>query len=114
MIPGRRRPARFVGPCVRRVPPAGLRCGRHVAVPNFARSRLPAARRGLFQFVGLLLVFELDEVGYVEERIALQAKVDKCRLHAGQNPCHAAFVNGTREGIFVFAFVVDFRELIVF
>ncbi len=39
----------------------------------------------LLQLVGFFLVFELDEVGYVEERVALQAQVDKCRLHAGQN-----------------------------
>ena len=70
--------------------------------------------RGLLQLVGFFLVFELDEVGDVEERIALQAQVDKCRLHAGENPRHASVVDGTREGVFVFAFVVDFRELIVF
>ena len=70
--------------------------------------------RSLLQLVGLFLVFELDEVGYVEERVALQAEVDKCRLHAGQNARYAAVVNGTREGVFVFAFVIDFRELIVF
>ncbi len=29
-------------------------------------------------------------------------------------PCDASVVNGTREGVLVFAFVVDFRELIVF
>ena len=70
--------------------------------------------RSLLQLVGLFLVFELDKVGYVEERIALQAEVDKRRLHAGQNACYAAVVNGTREGVLVFAFVIDFRELIVF
>jgi len=70
--------------------------------------------RSLLQLVGFFLVFELDEVGYVEKRIALQAQVDKCRLHPGENPCHAPVVYGTREGVLIFAFVVDFRELIVF
>ena len=75
--------------------------------------RLPCSR-SLLQFVCLFLVFELDEVGYVKERVALQAEVDKCRLHAGQNTCYAAVINGSREGVLVFAFVIDFRELIVF
>jgi hypothetical protein len=91
------------------VPFAGLR------MPGLTSSRLGRpAHRSFFQLVRLFLIFELDKVGYVEESIALQAEVDECRLHAWQNPCHTAFVNGTREGVFVFAFVVDFRELIVF
>ncbi len=54
------------------------------------------------------------KIGDVEKCIALEAEVDKCRLHARQNARNTAFVNGTREGIFVFALVVYFRELIVF
>ena len=83
-------------------------------VLDFARSLPRSARRGFLQLVGIFLIFELDEVGYVKKRVALQAEVDKCRLHARQNACDASVVNGTREGVFVFAFVVDFRELIVF
>ena len=60
----------------------------------------------------VFLLFE--KVGDVEKCVALQPQVDECRLHTGQNTSDTAFVNGTREGIFVFALVVDFRELIVF
>ena len=60
----------------------------------------------------VFLLFE--KVGDVEKCVALETQVDECRLHAWQNARNTAFVNGTREGIFVFALVVDFRELIVF
>ena len=79
---------------------------------NLARSL--AGRRGSLKLVGLFLILEFNEVGDVQKRIALQAKVDKCRLHARQNSCHASVVNGACESVLVFAFVIDFRELIVF
>jgi hypothetical protein len=79
-----------------------------------ARSLTGSTRRGLLQLVGFFLIFKLNKVGYVEKRVSLQSQIDKCRLHAGQNACHSSVVNGTREGVLVFAFVVDFRELIVF
>ncbi len=53
-----------------------------VRVLHFAWGLPGAGRRGLLQLVGVFLVFELDEVSYVKKRIALQAEVDKCRLHA--------------------------------
>ena len=81
---------------------------------DFARRLSGSARRSLLQLVGLFLIFELDEVGYVKERVALKPQIDKRRLHARQYACNASVVDGTREGVFVFAFVVDFRELIVF
>jgi hypothetical protein len=83
-------------------------------MPDLARGLPGSTRRGLLQLVGLFLIFKLDEVGYVEKRVPLQPQIDKRRLHTGQNACHSSVVNGTREGVFVFAFVVDFRELIVF
>ena len=49
---------------------------------DFARSLSGSARRGLLQLVGLFLIFELDEVGYVKERVALKPQIDKRRLHA--------------------------------
>jgi hypothetical protein len=73
-----------------------------------------ARRRGLLQLVRLILVFELDKVRYIQKRIALQAEVDKCRLHAGQNARYSSVVYGPCEGVLVFAFVINFRELIVF
>src|ERR1035437_1649080 len=77
--------------------------------------RLVAARgRCFFQLVGFFLVFEFQKVGYVEERVALQTHIHEGRLHAGQDAGDATVVNRPGQGVLVFAFVVDFRELIVF
>ncbi len=65
-------------------------------------------------FVQILRVFQLHKVGDIEERVALQANVDKGRLHSGEDASNAAFIDGTCQGVFVFAFEVDFREQIVF
>ena len=43
----------------------------------------------------LIVLFQLHKVGNVEEGIALQADVDKCRLHAGQHAGNAPFIDGT-------------------
>ena len=83
-------------------------------MPNLARRLVAAAGRGFFQLIGLFRVFELQEVGYIKEGIALQANVHKCRLHAGQNAGDAPVVNRPGQGVLVFAFVVNLRELIVF
>ncbi len=83
------------------------------ALANFADLLIRAAGR-LLELVCLFLVFELQKVGYIEERVAFQANVDKCRLHAWKDAGDTAVIDGTGEGIFVFAFVIDFRELIVF
>jgi len=99
------------------VPLAALALPSAVPLVGLAVVDLDGGRgvgRGFFELVRLFLVFELDEVGDVEEGIAFQAEVDKSRLHARQNARHAPVVNGTREGVLVFAFVIDFRELIVF
>ncbi len=65
-------------------------------------------------FVQIFRVFQLHKVGDIEERVALQANVDKGRLHSGEDASYAAFIDGTCQGVFVFAFEVDFREQIVF
>ncbi len=85
-----------------------------VGVADFAGSLVGAACGSLFQFVGLFRVLELHEVGYVEEGVALETEVYKSGLHAGQDAGDAPVVNGPCKGVLVFAFVVDFRELIVF
>ena len=55
------------------------------AVWRTSRGRLVGtAGRGLFDLVGLFRVFQFHEVGDVEKGVALQADVDKCRLHAGR------------------------------
>src|ERR1700757_5037603 len=54
------------------------------AVANFAHLLIRAAG-SLFQLVGLFLVFELQEVRYIEESVALKSDVDKRRLHAWQH-----------------------------
>ena len=65
-------------------------------------------------FVQFVLILQLHEVGDVEEGIAFQANIHECRLHAGQHPGYAAFVDGTCQGVFVFTFQVDFCQLVVF
>jgi len=60
----------------------------------------------------IFLLFE--KIGDIKKRVALQPEIDKRRLHSWQNARYTAFVNGTREGIFVFALVVDLCELIIF
>ncbi len=62
----------------------------------------------------LVRLLQLHKIGDVQEGVALQANVDKSRLHAGQHARHAAFVDGPGEGVFIFALEVDFREQIVF
>jgi hypothetical protein len=84
------------------------------AVADFARCLVGCADCCLFQFIGLFLVFQFQKVRDVEECVALQANVDKCRLHAGQNAGYTPVINRACQRIFVFAFVIDFRELIVF
>jgi hypothetical protein len=64
--------------------------------------------------VEVLGVFQLHKVGDVEERVALQANVDKRRLHSREYAGYASFVDGTCQGVFIFALEVDFREQIVF
>jgi hypothetical protein len=61
--------------------------------------------------VVLFVVFE--EIGDVQKCIAIQADVDKRRLHARQDSRHAAFMNTAGQRIFVLALVVDFDYLIV-
>ena len=81
---------------------------------DFARGLIASRDGSLFNFVGFFLVFELQEVGYIKEGVAFQAHVDKRGLHAWEHPRDAAVVNGPRQGVLVFAFVVDIGELIVF
>jgi len=75
---------------------------------------LPAIARGVFMrtrddLLELFLVFLLfEKVGHIEKGIALQADIDKRRLHARQHARDAPFVNGSRERVFVLAFKIDF------
>jgi hypothetical protein len=50
----------------------------------------------------------------VEEGIPLEADVDEAGLHARQNARHAAVIDGPREGVFILALVIDFRESVIF
>jgi hypothetical protein len=84
------------------------------ALANFARSLVAAGDGRLFDFVALFLVFKLQEVSDIQERVPLQPEVDKGGLHAGKHAGHTPVVDGTREGVLVFAFVINFSELVVF
>jgi len=60
--------------------------------------------------VVFFVVFE--EIGDVQEGVAIQADVDKSRLHARQHPRHPALVDASRQGIFVLPLVVNLDYLI--
>ena len=62
--------------------------------------------------IEILVLFE--KIGHVEERVPFQTQVDKSRLHAGQDPRHAAFVNAARERIFIGSLEKHFHQLVVF
>ncbi len=68
--------------------------------------------RGSVELFGVRGFFE--EVGDVEEGVALEADVHEARLHAGEDAGYAAVVDGTGEGVFVLALVIDFGECFVF
>ena len=74
--------------------------------------RLRAALRQGDVFFAVFTFF--GKIGDVEEGIAFEANVDEGRLHAGKDAGDAAFVDGASEGVFVLAFVIDFRQTIVF
>ncbi len=62
--------------------------------------------------VVLFVVFE--EIGNIKERVALQSDVHERGLHARKHARHPAFMDAPGEGIFFFALVEDFHQLIVF
>jgi hypothetical protein len=59
-----------------------------------------------------LVIFE--EIGNVQEGIAFQANVHERRLHAGKHPRNPAFMNTTRQRVFLLALKINFDKLIVF
>jgi hypothetical protein len=62
----------------------------------------------------LIFLDAFHEVGHVQERVALESDLDERRLHARKHACDFTFVNGSREGVFVLAFEIDFYDLIIF
>jgi hypothetical protein len=61
----------------------------------------------LFKFF-VLFFGVLEKIRDIEEGIAFEANIDKCRLHSGQNPGYASFINGAGESVFILAFIIDF------
>src|SRR5438105_3133118 len=68
-----------------------------------------------WDYVGnvLIVLLQLHEVGNVQEGIALQADVNKSRLHSGEDASYASLIDRSCEGVFIFALEVNFREQIV-
>jgi hypothetical protein len=62
----------------------------------------------------VVLVVVFEEIGDVQEGIALQAYVDKCRLHARQHPRDSTFMDTARQRVFILPLVENFNYLIVF
>jgi hypothetical protein len=61
----------------------------------------------------VVLFVVLEEIRHVKKRVAIQADIDKSRLHARQDARHPAFVDAPGQGILVFALIIDFGYLIV-
>jgi hypothetical protein len=81
--------------------------------PTPAFSALLVSRKvGALKLFAIFLLFQ--EIGDVKEGVAFKANIDEGRLHSGKHPGYAALVDGPCQGVFVFAFVVDFGELVVF
>jgi len=91
-----------------------LRAIESGGVAHFLDRLIAARDRGPFDLFAVFLVFKFQEVCDIEERVALQPEVNECGLHAGKHARYAAVVNGASEGVLVFAFVIDFSELVVF
>ncbi len=65
-----------------------------------------------YDFVVFVVVFE--EIGDIQKGIAIQADIDKCRLHARQNARDSAFMDTSGERIFILPLMENFNYLIVF
>jgi hypothetical protein len=75
----------------------------------------PILRRAIGgDLVQILGVFQLHEIRDIKESVPLQANIDKGRLHTRKDAGYASFIDGTCQGVFIFALEVDFREQIVF
>src|SRR6185312_3727305 len=73
----------------------------------------PSPPRLLFyNRIDVFVLFE--EIGHIEKRVALQAKVDKRRLHAWKHARYPAFINASRQRRLATALEEDFDELVVF
>src|SRR5262249_20371094 len=67
----------------------------------------PASGNNLVQSIDILFFFK-QKIRNVEEGITFQTNIDEGRLHARQHARDPAFVDGPRERVFVFAFVIAF------
>jgi hypothetical protein len=77
-------------------------------IPPWLRERLIACYG-----VDILMVL-FEKIGNVEKCVALQANIDKRRLHPRQNARDASFMDAACQRIFVGALEVNFHQLIVF
>ena len=93
------------------------RRGGHGGWRNYrGRSALFQAQHFLFR-VGydlVILVVIFKKIGYVQERVALQANIHESGLHSGQHARDAAFMNAAGERVFFFALIIKLDNLIIF
>jgi len=64
-------------------------------------------------FCGVTIAMRVEEVRNVQETIALQPKIDKCRLHAGQDAGHAALMNTPCQRVFIGPLKINFHQLAI-
>ncbi len=94
----------------------GIHFSRRLEIDRRSGPSLLQSQHALFDaadnLVVLLVVFE--KIGNVQEGVAIEANVDKRRLHARQHASHPAFVNAARQRVFLLALKIDLNQLVVF
>jgi hypothetical protein len=83
---------------------SGLRLGLPPGLGNY---------RAGGKLVDLVGVLQFHKIRNIEEGVAFQAYIHESRLHAWENTGYAAFIDGSGQGVFVFALEVNLGELIV-
>ena len=73
----------------------------------------PAPGRALLAGDGVEVLVLFEKIRDVEERVPLQAEIDKGRLHAGKHARDASFMDASGERILVGPLEINFDELIV-
>jgi hypothetical protein len=84
------------------------------ALPLLISLLVAALRLGYDLFVVVVFLDPFDEVGDIEEGVAFKPDFNECGLHARKHARDFAFVNGSREGVFILAFEIDFYDLVIF
>ena len=98
----------------RRWPPAlAIRRWSAVAAVSLPADCPPTSRIVLFGLEAIELLEGRDDVGYVEEAVTFEPKIDEGRLHARQHLRDPALVDVANNSTRAFALDEDLRDLVV-